>query len=310
MYISMIDRYGREVLSLRLAVTQRCNQSCIYCHNEGQVPSRKEMSAGEIEKVIRAAASIGVKKVKITGGEPLLKEDIVQIVAVCSEHLNEVSLTTNGVMLADLALPLREAGLARLNISLDALDELVYEKITGRNDLPKVLKGMDAASEAGFQSSKFNTVVLKGLNDGELEDLVVFSAEKSATLQLIELTSRKEDIGSPFYQTYHYDLSGFEGALASWASGTGVNEIHNRMRYSFRVNGSTAVVEVVRSMGNKDFCANCRRIRVTSDGRIKPCLLTNSGEVDTLHLLRAGEDEETLKELFAKAISHRRPYWD
>lgn len=267
------------------------------------------MTVGGIERIIRAASSIGVRKVKITGGEPLLREDIIEVVEACSKHLEEVSLTTNGVFLESFAKPLWEVGLARVNISLDALDGRAYERITGRDDLTEVLKGIEAASEAGFRPIKFNTVVLKGLNDQGLEDLIAFSAEKRAILQLIELTSSREGIHSSFYQAHHHDLAEFERTLASWASETGMNEIHNRRRYLLKVNGSRAVVEVVRPMGNRDFCANCTRIRVTSDGRIKPCLLTHSGEVDTLHLLEAGGGEEALRNLFARAISDRRPYW-
>lgn len=267
------------------------------------------MTLEQIERIMEAAASIGARKIKITGGEPLVREGIVDIVAACSRHFREVSLTTNGVLLQDLARPLREAGLARINISLDALDERAYERITGRDNLQEVLKGVEAASEAGFQSMKINAVVLKGLNHEELEELTAYSAEKGGILQLIELTARKEDVESSFYQTYHYDLKDFERTLESWTSAVERNEIHNRKRYVFTVNGWKAVVEIVKPMSNRDFCANCKRIRVTSNGRIKPCLLTNSGEIDTLDLLKAGGDQEVLREMFAKAISERKPYW-
>ena len=306
----MLDRYGREASSLRIAVTQKCNQNCIYCHNEGQVQSTKEMSLEELEAVLKAASSIGTKKVKITGGEPLVRRDIVDVVDACSKHFSEVSLTTNGVLLEELAGPLREAGLTRLNVSLDTLDERTYHEITGRNHLTRALKGIDTASKIDFQSMKLNAVVLKGLNDTELEALTQFSAEKSAILQLIELTTKKEDIESPFYLTHHYDLADFERILGTWASDVRTNEIHNRKRYVLRVNGWTATVEVVRPMSNHDFCANCTRIRVTSDGRIKPCLLTHSGEIKALDLLKAGEDGKDLEDLFAQAILSRKPYWD
>lgn len=306
----MFDRYGRKASSLRIAVTQRCNQKCIYCHNEGQIPSTKEMSLEELDKILAAAASIGAKKVKITGGEPLVRKDIVDVVDACSRLFKEVSLTTNGVLLENLAGPLREAGLSRINISLDSIDERTYHKITGRNHLAKVLKGIEAACRTGFGSIKLNAVILNGLNHTELEALTQFSAEKSAILQLIELTARKDETSSPFYQTYHYDLGDFERTLGTWATDVRTNEIHNRKRYVLRVNGWKATVEVVRSMSNRDFCANCTRIRVTSDGRIKPCLLTHSGEIETLDLLKEGVDGKALEALFAQAIMSRKPYWD
>jgi cyclic pyranopterin phosphate synthase len=310
MCISMLDTYGREASSLRIAVTQRCNQNCIYCHNEGQVRTSKEMTIEQIQRILKASAAIGAKKVKITGGEPLVRKDIVDVVASCSENFREVSLTTNGIGLDKLAGPLRDAGLARLNISMDTLDGLTYQQITCTDNLPKLLRGIDAASEAGFRSIKLNTVVLNGLNHTELEDLIAFSAEKNAMLQLIELTPKKEYIDSPFYQAFHYDLAAFEKTLGDWTSEIRANEIHDRKRYVLRVNGWNAVVEIVRPMSNRNFCENCTRIRVTSDGRIKPCLLTNTGEIETLDLLEAGEDEETLQALFAKAILSRKPYWD
>lgn len=310
MYISVFDPYGRQISSLRIAVTQKCNQNCIYCHNEGQIPSLREMTLEDFDRIFQAASSLGVKKVKITGGEPLMRKDIIEIVESCSRYFREVSLTTNGVLLRDLAKPLRVAGLARMNVSLDSLDPLVYEKITGKNDLPRVLEGVDAAFEAGYQPIKLNAVMLKGLNTGEIKALAQFSSERKSILQLIELTSRRREMNSSFYERYHYDLTNLERALGSWASCVDINEIHNRKRYTLTLNGSKAVVEIVRPMSNKDFCSNCTRIRVTSDGRIKPCLLTNSGEVETLNLLRAGEDLETLKGLFLQAISSRKPYWD
>ncbi len=268
------------------------------------------MTLEELESMLKAAASVGAEKVKITGGEPLVRKDIVDVVAACSRHFKEVSLTTNGVLLENLALPLRKAGLARINISMDSLNEQVYSEITGRNDLPRLLRGIDAARRTGFQSMKLNTVVLKGLNHTELEDLIAFSAEKNAIFQAIELTTRREDMDSPFYQTYHYDLTTFEKKLSAWSSGVQMNEIHNRKRYDLRANGWSAVVEVVRPMNNRDFCASCTRIRVTSDGKIKPCLLTNSGEIDTLDTMYAGGGREALRDLFVKAISSRQPYWD
>ncbi len=268
------------------------------------------MTIEQLETIFEAASSIGAKKVKITGGEPLVRADIVGVIEACSRHFSEVSLTTNGVFLGGLAESMRQAGLARVNISLDTLDRGTYKRITSQDDLPKVLEGIDAARQAGFESVKLNAVVLKGLNHTELESLTQFSAEKDAVMQFIELTSKKEEMQSPFYQTYHYDLAEFERTLGSWTSEVHANEIHNRKRYVLRVNGWKAVIEMVRPMSNHDFCANCTRIRVTSDGRIKPCLLTNSGEIGALDLLKAGENSKALEGLFAQAIRARKPYWD
>lgn len=169
----VVDPYGRPVTSIRVSVTQKCNLHCFYCHREGEDFNKynhAEMTPEEIEEIISAVASFGIGKVKLTGGEPLMRSDILEIVErISSIHgVSEVSMTTNGTFLNDLAKPLKEAGLARVNVSLDALNPKIYEMITGVDPFEKVSSGIKRAVEANLKPVKVNTVLLKGINDNEV----------------------------------------------------------------------------------------------------------------------------------------------
>jgi cyclic pyranopterin phosphate synthase len=303
------DHYGREVRSLRLSVTQRCDLACSHCHREGQRPSSKEMSPREIEQMVRIAASMGVRKVKLTGGEPLLREDIVDIVSRTSPLVAEVSLTTNGSHLAEMAESLKEAGLRRVNVSLHTLDPNLYSELCGVDLSAKVVRGIAASVDAGLNPVKVNMVVLKGENDGEIQSMMDFCGSVGAVLQLIEYEADRENASGRHFSQRYFSLKSTEEMLAKQSAETSVNELHRRKRYRVRANGGFVTVEVVRPMHNTEFCSNCTRIRMSSDGKLKPCLLDRNGEVDLLTPLRDGAADEHLKELFLKAVANRRPYW-
>jgi cyclic pyranopterin phosphate synthase len=293
--MTLRDPFGRKVTGLRIAITSRCNMSCLYCHHEGeeQVEGSREMSTDEIVKVIRAGADLGVKKVKFTGGEPLLRTDLESILERLPEGL-DTSLTTNGTLLAERARSLAEAGLGRVNVSLDSLDPEVYSRITGgtKEDHRRVLLGIDAAIEAGLLPVKVNMVVLKE-NEGEVWDMVEFASGRGVILQLIEqLDLSGHGLGG--------DLSRIEGELEDRAERVVTRDLHRRRKYF--IDG--AEVEVVRPIDNTEFCANCTRLRVTSDGKLKPCLLRNDNLVD----LGSADLEET-KRLIVKATFLRSPYF-
>lgn len=302
------DPYGRRLNNLRLSITQRCDLNCFFCHHEGEFSPRQEMCVEEIVRITRVACEQGMRKVKLTGGEPLLRSDITQIVANIAPYANEVSMTTNGVHLAEYAQALHRAGLKRVNISLHSISPQIFQKISGYNLLSKVKEGIKAAIEHHLNPVKLNMVVLNGLNVHEIPKMIEFSRKSGVILQLIEFQPVQE--GSRLYwNQHHYDLSGVETWLEKKAIKMHQRSMHSRKQYHLKQKGQLAIVEVVKPIHNAIFCQNCTRLRVTSDGKLKPCLLKNDNLVDLLHLIRTGEDDETLSAAFKNAIALRAPYW-
>lgn len=264
------------------------------------------MATDEIVRVTRIAVELGVKDVKITGGEPLMRRDITKLVEKLRGivGLKEISMVTNAKLLTEeLALELKEAGLSRINVNLPSLNPTVYERITGGR-VDGAIRGVKAAINAGLTPVKLNMVVLKGLNDSEVDSMVEASRRIGAILQLIEL----EPINIPAeeYRLYHASLNGVEEKLARRAERVEVRPLmHNRKVYT--VDG--ARVEVVKPIENTEFCAHCTRMRLTSDGKLKPCLMREDNLVDVLSPLRRGAPDEVLKALFLKANELREPFY-
>ncbi len=307
--MKVLDSYNRPINSVRISVTNRCNLKCFYCHMEGLENVNQEMTVDEIARVVRVLARVGIKKVKITGGEPLVRADIVDIVRAISsvEGIEEVSITTNGTLLAGLTSQLKKAGLKRVNVNLPSLKNNVYSWITGvrlEKGVLTVLEGVKEAVEAGLKPVKVNMVVLKGVNEGEIPDFIELSRKSGVIVQLIELETNNEK--NPFYEKFHADLSWVEKELRRKAVKVVKRRLHNRERF-YLENG--AVVEVVRPMHNTRFCENCTRIRVTHNGKFKPCLMRCDNHVDFLYALRAGCRDEDLLSLFVRAVSYREPYF-
>ena len=291
--MTLRDPYNRPVSNLRVSLTPKCNLSCIYCHKEGEESPRDQLSVEEIAEILRVAAKFEIRSVKFTGGEPLLRPDLLEIVRAVPPGM-ESSLTTNGTLLADLAFRLKEAGLRRVNVSIDSLNPETFKKITGSDLLSDVLEGITAAIEAGLTPVKLNMVVLEGVNDTEIDDLLAYvRGNRNLVLQLIELMHFNDC-------TYHGDLHGLEDALASRSKQIITRRMHHRKKYCL----DGAEVEVVRPLHNTEFCAFCNRLRVTSDGKLKPCLLRTDNHVDVRGSSGAG-----LEELFKKAVSLREPFF-
>lgn len=300
------DPCGRPVESIRISVTKECNLDCFYCHLEGESSETStEMTPEEIQRIVNIAASFGIRKVKLTGGEPLLREDILEIVKRIKDTpgVEEVSMTTNGLLLSGYGERLKEAGLARVNVSLDTLKPEKFKQITGLDRLGDVLSGIDEASKADLHPVKVNMVLLKGVNEDEVANMVRLAREKNTILQIIELESPDED---ELYSTYHVDLGSIEDLLENMAEKITVRRMHHRKKYHLRNGGE---VEIVKPMHNTEFCQNCNRIRVTSDGKLKPCLFRNDNLVDLLGSMRRGAPEKTLRELFLEAVKRREPYF-
>jgi len=306
---SIRDSFGRKFNGLRVSVTQKCNLNCPHCHREGQRKAIIEMSPSEIGEIVSVASSLGASKVKITGGEPLLRDDICDIVSAIRPNIREISMTTNGILLAEFADSLKSAGLDRVNISLHSLSGDNLNLISGKDYLEEVKTGLEAASKASLGPIKLNMVVLRGINDNEIWQMARFSAAHGAILQLIELASDRSGCNSEFFTKHHFSLGELESKLAAESSSISYNELHRRARYALDVDGAQVNVELVRSMHNTSFCANCTRLRLTSDGRLKGCLYENGNSPNMLGALRSGATEEQLRMLFCDAISVRKPYW-
>ncbi|EHR78992.1 molybdenum cofactor biosynthesis protein MoeA [Thermococcus litoralis DSM 5473] len=304
----LVDRFGRPVTNLRISLTNECNLNCFYCHREGQTLSFQEMKPEEIERIVRIASQLGIKKVKLTGGEPTIRKDIVEIVRRIRPYVEDLSMTTNGTTMKLLGGSLKEAGLDRVNISLDTLDRKKYKSITGFDVLPQVLEGIEKAVKL-FYPVKLNMVVMKGLNDGEIWDMINYAAQKNAILQLIEIEVPREMEDSWFFKKYFYSLKPLEEKFEEIVVDVKERRMHRRKKYFIPTDYGIAEVEVVRSMHNTIFCANCTRIRLTSTGHLKTCLLRRDDLVDILTPIRNNASDEELIEIFKKAILMREPYW-
>lgn len=302
------DHCGRPLLNLRISITQRCNLKCTYCHREGEVAranvSAEKMTVNEIARIAKTAISLGINRIKLTGGEPLMRHDVCDVVKGVSDisGLRDLSMTTNGLLLDELAKPLCAAGLKRVNISIASLNPETYQKLTG-GKLENALAGINAAIEAGFSPVKLNMVVLKGINVVDVPEMIDFARDTGVILQLIELDP--VNVSKAYYAKHHRMLDDQEAMLRDRALKIETRRLmHNRLIY--HLHGVT--VEVVHPTENSDFCMHCTRLRVTSDGKLKPCLMRNDNLTDVLTPIRNGASDEELRSLFVKANELREPF--
>ncbi len=264
----------------------------------------EEMTVNEIVCIVKIAVELGVSRVKLTGGEPLMRKDITEIVKGIASlrGLADLSMTTNGVLLASLAEELHANGLKRLNISLPTLDGEVYNKLTGGR-LGDVLEGVKTAVKAGFCPVKLNMLILKGANDYTVNEMIEFARETGTILQLIEL--EPINISDAYYHASHKPLDEYEDMLKQKAVKVETRQyMQSRRIYHL----PDVKVEVVHPIENTEFCMYCTRLRVTSDGKLKPCLMRNSNLVDILTPMRNGANDKELIELFELANLRRQPF--
>ena len=297
----MRDEFGRDIRYLRLSVTDRCNCRCVYCMPDNGVPMLSHadiLSFEEMRDIVAAAASLGVRKVRLTGGEPLVRRGIVDLVGMVAAvpGIDEVDMTTNATLLAPVAASLRGAGLTRLNVSLDTLNAARYKAITRRGTLADALAGLEAAYDAGFANTKINCVLIGGVNDDELRPLAELARDRDLTVRFIELMRMGECAGWPKGRFVSADevLSAVPELVR--AGGQGVSEL-------YQAPGWKGSVGLIRPMTHR-FCSSCDRIRVTADGRLKPCL-HSAAEVNLRGL--SGQDlvEAIRAGIAAKPRGHR-----
>ena len=303
------DGFGREVTGVRVSLTDRCNFDCVYCHNEGlgdtrgpMAPADDEMSTDDVVRFLEVAAEFDVDSVKFTGGEPMLRQDLEEIVRR-TPNCMETSLTTNGTFLPGRAPELADAGLARVNVSQDALSPEAFKQVTKSSAYDDVMAGVDAALEAGLDPVKLNMVVFER-TAGYVPDMVDHvAANEGLQLQLIEYMP--ELAGRPEWAV---DIERVHGWLAERADEIEHREMHDRRRYWVGPDDDTAtatgMVEIVDPVGNPTFCANCHRVRVTHEGYLKGCLNRNDD------LRSMGEmTKPEIREAFRETVDNRVPYY-
>ncbi|MBO3755269.1 MAG: GTP 3',8-cyclase MoaA [Candidatus Brockarchaeota archaeon] len=303
----MLNSPGKRVKNLRICVTESCNLKCFFCHKEWDPSSNRCISLNEIKRIVEVACSFGVEKIKITGGEPLMRNDIVEIVKEVSPLVREVSLVTNGVLLEKHASRLKEAGLSRVNVNLPTLNPLKYREITGSREMDKVFNGINAAIDADLNPIKINMVILKRVNEEDVAEMLDYTGSIGAVLQLIELQPIPGD--KQVFEKFHLNLEGIEKSIALKSTMKTLNPTGQRAIYTLSKNGAKGLVEIVSPFENPEFCSRCSKLRVTCDGRLKSCLLRNDNLVDIVGLIRSGADMDSLRKSFMEAIMLKEPYW-
>jgi cyclic pyranopterin phosphate synthase len=285
--MSLIDKYGRVHRDLRVSLTDRCSLRCTYCmpfNFDKWLPSETLLTAPEIVKVIEIAVSQGIKEVRLTGGEPLLRPDIVEIVSRINalENVPELSMTTNGVALAKVANELAKAGLKRINISLDTLDWERFKRLTFRDRYDDVIEGIAAARAAGLAPIKINTVLMRDINGDEALPLLKWALKENLNLRFIE--QMPLDAGDAWTRSNLITADEIYNQISSEFELTPVAERGSSPAEEFYINGGPATVGIIGSV-TRSFCANCDRLRLTSDGQLRNCLFSNE-ETDLRSILR------------------------
>lgn len=303
-----MDPFGRTIDYLRVSVTDRCNERCLYCMPEGYKGWDRQpdhLTASELLRVVRVAAGMGFCKFRLTGGEPLVRADLPNILRGMKQipGVKHIGLSTNGSKLAGLAQSLRNAGVDTVNVSLDALDPVLYRRITG-SDLNLVLAGIRAALASKFKCVKLNTVLMRGVNESEIWPLVLFAAQHDLPLRLIELM--------PVTTTDVLTEENFMGvgeamkllrqkdeliAQPNWRLGFGPAKY-------YQLKHSGARIGFIGAITNLHFCETCNKMRLTADGKVRPCL-GDHGEIDLRETLRHAPDDAAVRDLLRVALKRK-----
>ena len=305
-----MDSYGRVHANMRLSVTDRCNIRCFYCMPTGKVefkPREDLLTFEEIERMVRSAAQLGITRLRITGGEPLVRAGLTKLVRRISlvPGIREVAMTTNGMLLAEHAADLKSAGLKRLNISLDTLNDASFEEITRSKGLDKVLEGIFTAKKVGFESIRLNAVAVRGLIEKDLIPLVQFARQQSLTLRFIEFM--------PLNATGQWSD---EDVLTGDNIRAMLEETFGKLVPAEREDPSQPAVDYNFADGqgriglispvSQPFCGQCNRLRLTAEGELRNCLFSTMGW-DARQLLRGSASEESLAQLMRDCVEGKEP---
>jgi len=306
-----LDAYNRPISYLRISVTDRCNLRCVYCMPPGGVvcrPHEEILRYEEIETIVRAATELGISKIRLTGGEPLVRLGIVELVRNLARipGVDDLAMTTNGILLSRYAADLAEAGLRRVNVSLDTLRPERFQRITCLGHLEDVLAGMEAAHEAGLEPVKINTVVIRGMNDDEAVDLARKTMEAGWNVRFIELMPVGNGVladggwrervvtAREIREKIEAALGELEPAKVSAGGGPA--------RY-YRLPGASGTLGFITPI-SEHFCYRCNRLRLTADGQLRPCLLSDY-EINLRTPLRQGAGVAQIKELLLQGIESK-----
>ena len=331
----MQDRFGRLIDYLRVSLTDRCNFRCVYCMPEEGfpcTPKEEQLSLAETARLIRIGVGLGIRKVRLTGGEPLLRKDLVPFVEELRKFgIDDLSLTTNGHFLEELAAPLAAAGLSRVNVSLDTLKPDRFEAIARRGSLDKVLRGIAAVKSSGLVPLKINCVAMAGVNDDEVADFATWTIEEDIHVRFIELMPMRWNLDEDAPAFDATRAHGGNGLLQlATARGGMLSDLDMRRRFvsaaqlrtsiemvhgelepadvqtngparTYRIPGAKGTVGFISQI-TSDFCARCNRLRLTHDGYLRPCLMSD-GELDLRTPLRQGASDPDLEALYLQVLA-------
>ena len=293
----LIDNFGREISYLRVSITDRCNYRCIYCQSEKEfefIPHQEILRFEEIVEIVQEGVNLGVTKVRITGGEPLVREGIVDFIRHLRKinKLEDISLTTNGFFLPEYAEKLKDAGLNRVNISLDSLQEEKYKKITRGGSLEKALKGIDSALKAGLLPIKINTVLIRGINDDEVEDFVRLALERPLNIRFIEFMPSGEEVINEFEDKFISVQEIKEKLIKKYLLNPIKISTANGPAKYYQIKGGQGTIGFITAL-SQHFCKTCNRIRLTSEGKLRPCLFSNK-EIDIKKAIRNAKTDDKI----------------
>ncbi len=299
----MKDKFDRRIRYLRVSLTDRCNFKCTYCRPENAVTKHHDdlLTFEETLKVVSLMVGLGINKVRLTGGEPLVRKNADRLVAMLSgiDGIEDLAMTTNAVLLDRYARPLVEAGLKRVNVSLDTLNPKRFNTLTCGGELADVLKGIDAAVDAGLTPLKLNTVVMRGFNDDELPAIIDFASKRGFTARFIEFMPMSNGLDWEKSYLSTEDILKMPGIIERVDIGSAPEQKNTASLYLPLKNGK-GEVGLITPM-SKRFCDICNRLRLTADGRLRSCLPTDK-DVDIKEALRSNASDEELVALIRKAV--------
>jgi cyclic pyranopterin phosphate synthase len=299
-----LDAFKRRINYLRISLTDRCNFRCLYCmpeHGAHFAPRDQLLTDAELARVVRMAARVGFEKIRLTGGEPTLRRNLVEIVRGIAETpgIREISMTTNGLRLAEMAQPLRDAGLTRVNISIDSLNPEKFRHMTRGGDFARVWAGIEAAERVGFQPMKLNAVVVRGLNDDEVADIARLTVDRPWQLRFIEMMPLA-GVGNLAEQSVVPTREIIARLEQVYGPLEFVGWFGSDPARTYRISGGQGTLGFISSI-TEPFCSTCNRMRLTADGKLHLCLLRDN-ELDLRAALRSGASDDDLAALVRQAV--------